>query len=71
MKLNPLHFDTQVNFAMYQWNFAEITDDELLDELSEQVFNNKHKGHSLEGIIKIALGEKEDGLKVLEKFNVM
>lgn len=33
------------------------------------VFSNKHKGRSLEGIIKIAIGEKEEGLKILEEFN--
>lgn len=54
---------------MYRWKHALITDDELVTELKDQVFNNKHKGHSLEGIINIALGEKEEGLKILESYN--
>lgn len=32
-------------------------------------FANKFKGRSLEGIIQIALGEKEKGLEILKKFN--
>ena len=31
--LNPEHFDTQVNYAMYNWKYAHISDDELKSEL--------------------------------------
>ena len=51
---------------MFKWKTASIDDEELKALLEEKVFTNKHKGHSLEGIIKIALGEKEEGLKILE-----
>lgn len=54
---------------MYQWKYALITDEELKLDLKDLVFTNKHKGHSLEGIINIALGEKEEGLKILETYN--
>lgn len=67
--LNEKHFDTRVNYAMYRWKYALITDDELKLELQDQVFTNKHKGHSLLGIINIALGEKEEGLRILETYN--
>lgn len=33
------------------------------------MFTNKQKGHSLEGIIKIALGDKGEGLEVLQAYN--
>jgi hypothetical protein len=35
LKLNSKHFDTQVNYAMYRWKHALITDDELLSELKD------------------------------------
>ena len=33
------------------------------------MFGNKHKGCSLQGIISIALGEKDKGLAMLEQYN--
>jgi hypothetical protein len=33
------------------------------------VFKNKYKGQTLEGIINIAIGQKAEGLKILEAFN--
>lgn len=68
MDLYPNHFDTKVNYELYRWKHAITTDDELLAEL-EDVFKNKHKGHSLQGIICVALGEKDKGLKLLDMFN--
>ena len=68
IETNSKHFDTQVNFALFKWKTAQIDDQELLTSL-KSVFLNKHKGRSLEGIIKIALGEKEEGLQILEQFN--
>jgi len=47
---------------MYQWQYAKITDNQLLVALEKNIFKNKYKGHSLEGIINIALGQKEKGL---------
>ena len=41
----------------------------LKNDLRHKVFTNKFKGHSLEGIINIAIGEKEEGIKILEKYN--
>ena len=69
MEENPLHFDSKVNYEMYRWNNALITDTQLLEELEENVFPNKHKGRSLEGIINIAIGNKKAGLEMLEKYN--
>jgi len=69
MDINPNHFDTKVNYEMYRWKYALISDDQLVDELEEIVFKNQHKGHSLHGIISIALGNKEMGLRILEQFN--
>lgn len=69
MDLAPNHFDTKVNVEMYRWKYAIITDEELLDRLDKEVFKNKHRGPSLEGIIRIAVGEKKKGLQILEKFN--
>lgn len=66
---NPTHFDTKVNYEMFRWKNAIISDDELVDYLKESVFKNQDKGPSLHGIICIALGEKEDGMQILEKYN--
>lgn len=63
------HFDTILNYNLYKWRNAIITDQELLKYLKKDVFANKNKGGSIEGIVKIAIGEKEKGLKVLESFN--
>ena len=32
----PNHFDSKVNYALYQWKHAKITDEELLIELDHQ-----------------------------------
>lgn len=64
----PTHFDTKVNFELYRWKHALTSDEELLNELEVQ-FSNKFKGRPLEGIVLIALGEKEKGLDILKKFN--
>jgi serine/threonine protein kinase len=69
LEKSPKHFDTLVNFALFKWRTAQIDDDRLKEELATHVFTNKHKGHSLEGIIKIALGDKREGLKILEAYN--
>lgn len=63
------HFDTLVNFNLYKWRNAMITDQVLLQNLKPNVFLNKQKGGSIEGIINIAIGEKEKGLQILEQFN--
>ena len=40
----------------------------MLDRLGD-VFKNQHRGVALEGIIRVAIGEKKKGLQILEKFN--
>jgi hypothetical protein len=66
--INGKHFDTLVNYNLYRWKTALIDDAELKQVLEEDVFTNKHKGHSLEGIIKIALGDTKDGLQILADY---
>lgn len=51
LDLYPNHFDTQVNYELFKWGFAIISDQELIQSLKESAFKNKHKGLSLEGII--------------------
>jgi len=58
-----------VNYALYQWRYAEITDDQLKDQLSNGVFDHLHKGNSLKGIIEIAIGEKASGIEILQEYN--
>ena len=43
LSLYPKHFDTKVNYEMYQWKYGIISDNQLLENLSE-VFKNKYKG---------------------------
>jgi hypothetical protein len=69
LDMYPNHFDTKVNYEMYRWKYGIISDVQLLENLQEQVFKNKYKGQTLEGIINIAIGLKEQGLQILETFN--
>ena len=56
MEKYPKHFDTQVNYELYQWKYGIISDTQLLENLEGEVFKNKYKGQTLEGIINIAIG---------------
>ena len=55
---------------MFRWKYAFISDEELLSTLEESVFKNKYKGHSLQGIISIALGDKKKGIENSSMRNV-
>ena len=52
---------------MHRWSTGQITDAQLMDELSTFVFNVKGKGQLLESALMIAQGEKEEGLSLLKK----
>jgi hypothetical protein len=42
--LNNRHFDSTCNFVMYRWSTGFITDNEMMANLSEFVFDAPHKG---------------------------
>ena len=46
-----INFKTKINYEMYRWKHAISHDMELLEELEQNVFQNKHKNHSLNRII--------------------
>ncbi|TNV71391.1 hypothetical protein FGO68_gene11587 [Halteria grandinella] len=61
------HFDTQLNYLLYQWKCAHLSDGELLEELSKGVFNQSDIGIGLKGIIKLSLGDITEGSEILTK----
>ena len=65
LEMYPDHFDTQVNYELFKWRYADTSDEDLLLSLRQSAFKNKNKGQSIQGIIQIALGEKEAGIKTL------
>lgn len=42
--LNDRHFDSKCNFVMFRWSTAKITDEQMVGELDEFVFDVPHKG---------------------------
>lgn len=42
--LNDRHFDSKCNFVMFRWATAKITDEQMMSELDEFVFDVPHKG---------------------------
>ena len=62
------HFDTILNYLIFKWRTAQISDDEMLLELKQEIFQNKYKGPGLQGVIILAMGEKEEGLKILKEY---
>lgn len=55
------HFDTTLNYLTYKWRCGMISDDELMEKLSEGVFKQSDVGLGLKGIMKLAVGEIEEG----------
>lgn len=52
------HFDTQYNYNLCKWLSGIISDTELMNEMKNNIFNVAEKGRIIEGLIKIAIGEK-------------
>ena len=59
------HFDTTLNYLTYKWRCGMISDDELMEKLSEGVFKQSDVGLGLKGIMKLAVGEIEEGALIL------
>jgi hypothetical protein len=38
-KMKDEHFDTKLNFLMYQWRTGVLSDDQLVNSLQQEVFN--------------------------------
>jgi len=67
LDLYDRHFDAQVNFSMHRWSSGQITDAQLMSELSIFVFDVQGKGEILHAALLIATGEKDDGLELLKQ----
>ena len=61
------HFDTTLNFLTYKWRRGLIGDEELLERLSEGVFSQSDIGLGLKGLMKVAVGEVEEGTEILKQ----
>lgn len=53
---------------MYRWSTAKISDNKIMTELEDFVFKAPHKGETLKAYMKIALGDKEQGVLLLKKY---
>lgn len=47
LAMNDEHFDTLINYLIYKWKNAQITDDELIKEMSKEIFLMKDIGEGL------------------------
>ena len=56
-----------LNKMIYEWITAQISDEELMSQLQAQRIQEKEKSHILEGILKLAMGFKNEGMTVLKK----
>jgi len=61
LNMNDEHFDTLTNYLIYKWKNAQITDDEIITEMSKDIFEEKDIGQGVKGLILIASGDKERG----------
>lgn len=68
LNMKDQHLDTKLNYLIFQWRNAHISDEDLLTELSSEFFADKDIGVGLSGIINIATGERDSGLEILRKF---
>lgn len=60
------HFDTTLNLMTFKWRLGMISDEELIERLSEGVFKQSDIGLGLKGIMKVAVGEVEEGTEILK-----
>ena len=68
IKMKDEHFDSKMNFLMYKWRTGSISDDELVSSLQQQeVFNQSDIGAGLKGIVKLCVGEIQEGAEILNK----
>ena len=51
LSMNEVHFDTQYNYLIYKWKEANISDDELLEELGKEIFSVKNEGQIIKGTV--------------------
>ena len=67
IKMKDEHFDSKMNFLMYKWRTGVIADDELVSSLQQEVFNQSDIGAGLKGIVKLCIGETQEGSEILNK----
>ena len=61
------HFDTTMNYLMFKWRAGSISDTEFIEQMSSNdVFKQKDIGQGLNGMIKIAIGEVQEGVEILK-----
>lgn len=66
MQMKDEHFDTKLNYLLYQWKTGGISDDELQTQLQQaEVFSQSDIGGGLKGIVKLAVGEVTEGTEIL------
>ena len=68
LSMKEEHFDTQINYLIYKWKEANISDDELLEELNKDSYRSKHLGQIIRGTVQIAIGQLTEGIETLTTF---
>ena len=68
LSMKEEHFDTQINYLIYKWKEANISDDELLEELNKDSYRSKHLGQIIRGTVQIAIGQLTEGIETLNTF---
>lgn len=53
---------------MYKWQSGDYLDEELLEKFNEYVFTVKGKGQALQCQLKVAMGERDEGKKMMQEY---
>ena len=68
LDMNPQHEDSLLNSLIFDWRTGFISDEEAIAKLhAERDHLNHEKFSILEGLLKVAMGEKADGVTILKK----
>ena len=68
LDMNPQHEDSLLNSLIFDWRTGFISDEEAIEKLhAERDHLNHEKFSILEGLLKVAMGEKADGVAILKK----
>jgi hypothetical protein len=68
LSMKDSHFDISTNFILYKWKSAQFTDEDVVEEMKRNVIAaNTEKSIGLDGLINIAIGEKNEGMSIIKE----
>mmetsp|Transcript_10619 Transcript_10619/g.10701 ORF Transcript_10619/g.10701 Transcript_10619/m.10701 type:complete len:238 (-) Transcript_10619:807-1520(-) len=69
LNMKESHFATKINFILYRWKSGQLSDGELVEEIQNNLIGQEgEKAVGLEGLIKIAIGDKQEGMEIVKGF---